>query len=324
MKKKSILPVSVIGAVLLAVFTGLTPGAPEPVQGDAGYIGSEQCCSCHAGLHPGIVNEWQASTHHRTMKAGSPGKDLSSNPSIDPALEKKDISAVIGHEDSVYAFVGTDFQVFQSEGFGIKEPFPPHDEIGREGEKTDAGRLCFGCHATGYSVSRKKYAEPGVACEACHGPGKKHLDSGGSKGTIVNPSRLPPEGNRMVCGQCHSLGKDPSGQHPFPVMTGGEPFKPGDDLTLGFVDDNPVIVTRGAEYSTFVHSPRPYSDQLCTDCHEPHGKAGNPAMLKSPTSALCLRCHGNPLSGVMQVDEKRHWGAYKHTCWLCHEYAHLH
>jgi hypothetical protein len=47
-------------------------------------------------------------------------------------------------------------------------------------------------------------------------------------------------------------------------------------------------------------------------------------MLVDPSSNLCKRCHSHPLSGVDQVDERSHWGAHKHNCWDCHDYAHLH
>ena len=317
-----IVSITIIGAAVISQCSIFSQA--RSFREDTGYTGSEQCCSCHGSLHPEIIRQWKASSHHLTMKSGSWEKDIPANLKLIPSLEKEDILAVIGYEDGGYLFVGLDFQVFPPEGFRLEGSFPPHDEIGLEGKKLDAGQSCFGCHATGYFVSRKKYVEPGVACEACHGPGRKHVDSGGAEGTIVNPARLPPDRNRMVCGQCHSIGKDPSGVHPFPVINRGEPYRPGHDLTLGFVDSRPVTTPKGGEYSTFVLSPEPYSNQLCTDCHDPHGKTGNPSMLGDPTSALCKRCHWNPLSGIAQVDEERHWGAHKYPCWYCHEYTHIH
>ena len=291
---------------------------------DRGYVGSGECCSCHVSLHPGITEQWRASAHHTTMKSGSQEGGIQAENKLVPALGNENILAVLGDEDRGFVFVSRDFQIFPGEGFKPDDSFPPHEEIGLEGKRLDAARSCFGCHATGYAVLRKEYVEPGVGCEACHGTGRKHVDSGGAAGTIVNPARLAPERNRMVCGQCHSLGTDPSGIHPFPVMNNGEPFQPGQDLSLGFVDSRPVASSKGGEYSTFVNSPAPYSSQLCTDCHNPHGKTGNSSMLVDPTSALCKRCHWNPLSGIAQVDEERHWGADKHHCWHCHEYTHVH
>ena len=324
MKKKLILLVSTIGIVVTVISLVSSFGDSKPIREDTGYVGSMKCCSCHDSSHPEIIKEWQASSHHMTMKSVSKNKDSLENLKMNSSINKKDVLAIIGHEDGGYVFIRIDFQVFPSKGLQIEASFPPHDEIEFEGEKVDAAQKCFGCHTTGYFVSQKKFVEPGVGCEACHGPGKKHVDTNGSDGTIVNPTELPSDRNNMVCGQCHSLGKDPSGMHPFPVMNGGEPFQPGQDLTLGFVDDKLIVDTKGGEYSTFVHSPEPYSNQVCTDCHDPHGKTENPSMLIYPTSALCLRCHGNPITGIAYVNEEIHWGAHKHTCWFCHIYAHLH
>src|SRR5207253_1674767 len=33
---------------------------------------------------------------------------------------------------------------------------------------------CFACHTTGYDAAAGIYAEPGVTCEACHGPGERY------------------------------------------------------------------------------------------------------------------------------------------------------
>ena len=79
--------------------------------------------------------------------------------------------------------------MFAPEQWENEESDPPHDEIGIEDKKVDATQQCFGCHSTGYFVSQKKFAEQGVGCESCHGPGKQHADSNGLDGTIVNPAK---------------------------------------------------------------------------------------------------------------------------------------
>ena len=35
---------------------------------------------------------------------------------------------------------------------------------------------CFPCHTTGYEAATGRYAEPGVTCEACHGPGERYSE----------------------------------------------------------------------------------------------------------------------------------------------------
>ena len=321
MKKKVTIILPTLILICNVIFFGSIFGNHTSIRKSSEYVGSEECCSCHLITHPEIVKKWQSSQHRTAMKTVNGSEEFLKNLETDLSLKKKDIIAVIGNKEGRYVLIQSDFQVLCSKSLQTTDSFPPHNEIGAEGKIIDAGQRCFGCHTTGYFLSEKKYVEPGVACEACHGPGKNHVESEGAKGTIVNLSELSPARNRMVCGQCHSIGKDPSGLHPFPVMNDGEPFMPGQELSSGFVDDKPITATKGGEYSTFINSPKPYSNQICTDCHDPHGKVDD---LDVPTSKLCLKCHGNLLSDIAQVNEERHWGAQKHNCWFCHEYTHLH
>jgi len=53
---------------------------------------------------------------------------------------------------------------------------------------------------TNYSIEP---SEPGIHCEACHGPGAEHVRSGGRVGTILNPKRLSAAGLNDFCGVCH-------------------------------------------------------------------------------------------------------------------------
>jgi predicted CXXCH cytochrome family protein len=102
------------------------------------------------------------------------------------------------------------------------------------------------------------------------------------------------------------------------------PFMPGEDLAAAFVDAQPKLVRKGWEYSLLVQSSQPFSNQRCTDCHDPHGKAGHASMLLDPSSETCLRCHG---VGSARLAFENHWGlgdATKRLCWECHRNAHTH
>jgi hypothetical protein len=83
---------------------------------------------------------------------------------------------------------------------------------------------CLGCHSTFGQPKPKKggwdtaVAEIGIACEACHGPAREHvetrrdpmsryvsyLEGDAPDPTIVNPARLDAARSAEVCGQCHS------------------------------------------------------------------------------------------------------------------------
>jgi len=73
-------------------------------------------------------------------------------------------------------------------------------------------KKCGGCHATGVDLEKKTFKEPGVGCEACHGPGSHHAALPASetfekRATIVNPSKLTGGVATQICGSCHNRGK---------------------------------------------------------------------------------------------------------------------
>jgi Cytochrome c554 and c-prime len=71
-------------------------------------------------------------------------------------------------------------------------------------------RACFGCHSTNAldpTEVRFDRLIAGVSCEACHGPGEKHVAALArgdvSQLSIFNPGRLDAEGQADFCGTCH-------------------------------------------------------------------------------------------------------------------------
>ena len=91
-------------------------------------------------------------------------------------------------------------------------PTPPpslEEAMGREMAMSEA-RSCFGCHSTNSlegSTLRLEQLVEGVTCEACHGPGEKHVEAMrkgefGSK-QIFNPAKLNTDGVSDFCGTCH-------------------------------------------------------------------------------------------------------------------------
>lgn len=83
------------------------------------------------------------------------------------------------------------------------------DAMGRE-MSAEETRNCFACHTTN-SVSGKTlqldHLVAGVTCEACHGPGEKHvaaMQAGDFKQKqIFNPKTLVTEEMSNFCGSCH-------------------------------------------------------------------------------------------------------------------------
>ncbi len=126
-------------------------------------------------------------------------------------------------------------------------------------------RSCIRCHTT---QPRERFgdsdvAEHGIACEACHGPGRAHIarwrspfaryvahaqrlvwpdDKPASLGaksavdTIVQPAKLDHRRGSEICGQCHApLAADPA--HFDSEQDNGRSFRPGDTLAA----HNPIV-----------------------------------------------------------------------------------
>jgi hypothetical protein len=112
-------------------------------------------------------------------------------------------------------------------------------------------RRCAGCHAAGFRVAYDGgtgewlagYAELGVGCESCHGPGLDHVVSG-DPSRIANPRKLADgtaAGARRaedVCARCHTRGTGGTvAGAPSPVLypwsaSLDRPFRPGDEARL--------------------------------------------------------------------------------------------
>jgi predicted CXXCH cytochrome family protein len=175
---------------------------------------------------------------------------------------------------------------------------------------------CAACHSTNlvrnYSQDGNRYNttwnELNVGCEACHGPGSRHVDwatgsrKPGDKGLVTDLRRLwtPRQGNLpipqhvdsvmsgqlQVCAGCHSRRGEL--QHP--------------DVTASFFDNytlSPLledlyfpdgqIRDEVYEAGSFLQSRMHQNHVSCTNCHEPHS-----SQLRVTGNGLCLQCHQAP------------------------------
>ena len=177
-----------------------------------------------------------------------------------------------------------------------------------------------------------------ASCEACHGAGSVHVKAGGSKGTIVNPSKSP-----ETCFQCHL---DKRGEfslpNTHPVLAGKVSCVDCHDVHAGdAIKGTGAAMESQNETCTKCHSaqkgPFVYEHgamkEGCTACHNPHGSV-NQKMLVARDANLCLRCHLEaPLvAGIGQINgnavrhtpEDHATRLMQGTCWSagCHEAPH--
>jgi DmsE family decaheme c-type cytochrome len=89
-------------------------------------------------------------------------------------------------------------------------------------------------------------------CEACHGPGKEHVDGGGDKTKIFTFKNASAKEVSARCLACHQYGE---------------------------------------EHANFGRSAHLQNNIGCTDCHDPHYPKQEEHLLKGAQPQLCYSCH---------------------------------
>lgn len=170
-----------------------------------------------------------------------------------------------------------------------------------------------------------------IGCESCHGPGSKHVEAGGGRGSIVNPKRSP-----ETCFQCHlDVRTQFNLPHHHPVLEGKmscsachEPHK-GSAIKSGGTElagsNETCFQCHTAQRGPFVFEHEALR-QGCNTCHQPHGSV-NQRMLTERNQTLCLKCHFQEQSGAgtLLIGGRDHSSFLtRGTCWSagCHEAVH--
>jgi hypothetical protein len=258
-------------------------GAPAA----AGYVGSATCAACH----PSFATLTEPGGHAQALKAVDggpptypPDSPVAGVPDPPPGFAWTDVSYLIGGYTKGANFVDADGFVLINDTTGQPlfyhlanpptataagyDPVAP-DQISQAPFDYD----CFRCHTTGPESfdtnggMRQQnragiggtWSEDGVHCEACHGPGSKHVPD-------------PPAGNIVIdasndtCDRCHVGQGDGSAIQAFG----------------GFIVGNQQSLEVDAG---------PHAGFQCIVCHNPHGSlvADREAAIRN----ACTDCHSS-------------------------------
>ena len=168
-----------------------------------------------------------------------------------------------------------------------------------------ANSECIVCHTTGfekgYDTAKDSYqttwAELGVGCEACHGPGATHVEeqrNAGTEGSYPSSYGMFDTATTLeTCAPCHSLRREvwpgfvPGGVTPGGQVTGSwlNYFEPVllDEPEFHF---DGQLSGEAYEWASFLQSRMHREGVTCSNCHEIHSGA-----LKQEGNALCVSCH---------------------------------
>ena len=207
------------------------------------------------------------------------------------------------------------------------QKLPAGDRLHWTGRDQTWNYMCADCHSTdlkkNYDLATNTYAttwtDVDVSCEACHGPGSRHvawaqthatagsnapgLSDADRKGLTnwlkatdhghweMNPEtgiakRTEPLASAELdaCAACHSrrrvIAKD--AQPGAPLLDSYAPA----DLEPGLYHADGQIDGEVFEYGSFVQSRMYHAGVTCSNCHEPHSLT-----LRAEGNALCGQCH---------------------------------
>jgi hypothetical protein len=272
----------------------------SPVFATSDFAGSDSCSECHAEIY----SSWHATGHHQMLRKANKA-DHSKLP-LPQGYSWKDISYVIGGHEKKALFVDLKGYLITAAKNGSNAPAMYDIDKGLwrnylPGKKKSYD--CAFCHTTGYRVDGHQdgrpgivgtWEEDGIGCEACHGPGRAHIN---------HPQKrmVQAENAAKQCEVCH--------------QRGGISQRPLTDVGLTQHHEQLNELKSGAHKGlscTNCHSPHKSGAQAkrnCTICHSrlyssflenPHAKSG----------VTCIDCHmagveKTAISRVRYIGESR-------------------
>lgn len=316
-------------AVLVALAVSVTVSSAGAKGELPEYLGSKACLGCHVDK----FENWEMTGHAHMLTQVFKPSDMPADVNTAPEELKAEL------QKAAWIVAGQRFLARDPKDGALKYLNVQWDATKQQyvsykgGSNWETG--CAGCHTTGWDKVDATFAEPGIGCEMCHGPGRDHVLGKGdiSKITVTNDAQ--------ACGQCHTGGQGQGGEK-WPVD-----YKPGDDLhATGFQfpevpnpheglypDPSKVKQRQYPQWEKSAHAnalvsleagghvqARCYAchaaeafegklagkaapaDQVhfenavtCSACHDPHNNTTE-GQLRAPKEELCIACHTSSLA----------------------------
>lgn len=261
------------------------PGEQGP-QGDvassaAAYVGADLCAACHAEISEAFTKSGHAWKLNPVVDGQPPDYPFSSVPNPPEGYTWDDISYVIGGYNWKARFINKEgYIITDAPGSSGNANYLNQYNLANQLLGKNAGWVtynsgaenlpydCGACHTTGYSPSGNQdglpglvgtWAEPGVKCEECHGPGSLH---------VSNPQgyNMQIDRDAEACGDCHIRGE------------------------IEAVDAKDGFIQHHEQYEELFQSKHITLD--CVVCHDPHtGVVQLREAGEKTTRTECQNCH---------------------------------
>jgi hypothetical protein len=288
MKKKGI--VLGIAGLLLAIVLATSmaacagpegpPGPPGPSSGatavGAEYAGSDVCAACHEEIAKVTANSGHFYKLNKVENGQPPEYPYSELGDPPEGYTWDDITYVIGGYGWKARFIDKDGYIITGADENATTQYNlanPNVGTGTGWVKYHAGEKqkpynCGTCHTTGYKPEGNQeglpgligtWSEPGVRCEACHGPGSNHVKD--PYGVAMDIDR-----DSEQCGSCHYRG------------------------AVEAIDASGGFIKHHEQYEEIFQSK--HRALTCISCHDPH--KGVVQGRKTDTATVrveCESCH---------------------------------
>ena len=252
---KSSAPILVMALYALTAVASPSAAASKKQE----FVGSEKCKSCHAEEY----KSWKGTFHAKMLQPRKGGilkeaVEMWSTDGTNPGPTKGNVTGAPFKLDDVQYVVGSKWKqrylVKNDQTGNLQFMDKQFNRLSGKwenyGQKNDWNTQCATCHTTGYRITeydeknkktlKSEFSEMNVSCEACHGPGAKHVSAkkADKKKTIFNPANVDVQAQSKVCGYCHvrvesekwhTAQGNPREDMPAPKL--GESYKAGEDWT---------------------------------------------------------------------------------------------
>jgi hypothetical protein len=180
-------------------------------------------------------------------------------------------------------------------------PSTLEDALGRSMLYAGETQRCFGCHTTASTTNRRfdpGHLIPGVTCEACHGPGAKHVAAMKAEKikvglkAILDPGQLNPVDQVDFCGACHRSYVDVVLSKTFGIRNlRFQPYRL--ERSQCWIKSNSGITCLNCHNP---HQPRARDlasyDDRCLSCHRsPAPTGGRSGKVCAVSTNNCVSCH---------------------------------